>query len=178
MLGHLLALKGIAYVGVDPDPALLDVALQVTSKSDYPGEKPAYFLQENRKVIPLPEASVDAVLLLNVLEKHPNPVGLLREVRRVLQPEGLLAISLTERALADASETDCLHAYRAHELIMQIRNLGCFMIITPPLAGTGELKLVARCLPRPGSIREIKQDAWEMDDVPLETEGMNLPRSR
>lgn len=44
--------------------------------------------------IPQPDASYDAVILTQVLEHVPNPIAVLREIRRVLRPGGRVLLSV------------------------------------------------------------------------------------
>ena len=155
LLPHLLAKRGIASIGVDPDPELIRLAQQVTSGEDYPGESPRYVVQDDRRRIPLQDRSVDTVLLLNVLEWHANPVGLLEEVQRVLQPGGLLAIVTSERPRPADEDSDLRHRYREHELLGQLHNMNHFEMISPPDAGSGTLRLLVRSR-SDGSVSEVK----------------------
>ncbi|ARF79268.1 class I SAM-dependent methyltransferase [Kitasatospora aureofaciens] len=54
--------------------------------------------------LPLPDASVDFVLLRYVLQHVPDPVAVLAEVRRVLRPGGRVAVTEVDSALWGAAE--------------------------------------------------------------------------
>ncbi|GHF31122.1 hypothetical protein GCM10018790_05960 [Kitasatospora xanthocidica] len=54
--------------------------------------------------LPLPDASVDFVLLRYVLQHVPDPVSVLAEVRRVLKPGGRVACTEVDSALWGAAE--------------------------------------------------------------------------
>lgn len=51
-------------------------------------------LERDGKVIPLPECSVDTVILTEVLEHCPDPAAVLKEVHRVLRAGGLLFLTV------------------------------------------------------------------------------------
>jgi ubiquinone/menaquinone biosynthesis C-methylase UbiE len=50
-------------------------------------------LRTEEPALPLPDASVDAVLLVNMLHEFDDLGASLREVRRILRPDGLIAVS-------------------------------------------------------------------------------------
>ncbi len=126
LLCHLLAQKGRSCIGIDLDPRAIDLASSVAAGERYPGEAPVYRVQTDPRRFPLDDGSVDTVLLFDVLETHPNPIGLLQEARRVLDRAGIVAIVARERTAVFDGESDALHAYRPHELVLQVQGSGCF----------------------------------------------------
>jgi ubiquinone/menaquinone biosynthesis C-methylase UbiE len=73
--------QGQVY-GVEPS----DVMRQAAEQVPHPG---VTYLQGSAEEIPLPEASVDAVLMFLTFHHWTDPVQGLREVRRVLRPGGV-----------------------------------------------------------------------------------------
>ncbi|UCD76385.1 MAG: glycosyltransferase [Phycisphaerales bacterium] len=138
LLCHLLAKQGIECIGVDGDPTLLDVARQMAGKADYPAGSPKFVQQIDARCLPVEDRSVDAVLLFDDFERHPNPIGLLREVWRVLDVEGVMAILTPERPNPLDADVDCLHPYRAHELNTQLRYSRLFEVVHPAESSSAE----------------------------------------
>ena len=68
------------YTGLD---------ISATAKAKY--HKP--FVQADARAMPFPDNSFDAAWSIWVLEHVPNPEQALREIRRVLRPDGLLFLS-------------------------------------------------------------------------------------
>lgn len=97
LVAHHLALQGVAVTGIERDAAQVAVARRQMQGFTYPQGKPTLRVQADRRRLPLADDEADLVLLFNVLEHHPNPVGLLREVARIGQP-GTTVVVLTRRA--------------------------------------------------------------------------------
>jgi len=75
-------------IGIDVDPVV----------HENPGLDEAHVLSEqNDYRIPLPDASVDAVIADWVVEHLPNPLTSFAECRRVLKPNGLFAARTSNR---------------------------------------------------------------------------------
>lgn len=83
---HLLRQAGAQVVGVDRDAATLGWAA-----SRYPGVE---FLQATAEDLPFPDAAFDCAVVLETLEHLPEPAALLRHLRRLLAPPGLLIVSV------------------------------------------------------------------------------------
>ena len=130
LLCHLLARAGLRSVGVDPDPNHVELAVTVCRGETYPAASPQFLVQDDRRRLPLDDGSVDTVLLFDVMETHPNPVALLREAWRVLSEDGVIAVVTKERSAPFDADYDVLHAYRPHELTMQIKASRCFMPVS------------------------------------------------
>ena len=85
-LGYLLASfrdDGWTVTGVEPDP----------HTSRYANRKMGIeTINATLEAAALPDSSVDAVIMLHVIEHVPDPVSTLREIRRILKPGGHLIL--------------------------------------------------------------------------------------
>ena len=126
LLCHLLARTGVECVGVEPDEHFIDLARTTCGGEAYPGTPPRFIRQEDRRRLPIEEGAVDTVLLFDILETHPNPVGLLKEARRVTSKDGVIAIITRGRTAPFDADYDTLHAYLPHELMLQVLASRCF----------------------------------------------------
>ncbi len=117
---HALANLGYQVTGTDTDATHIALAQQVTAGRGYPSSPPTFGHQPDSMEVTLPEGCADAVLLFDQLERHPNPVRLLRQAKKLLTPTGLLLI-LTPRATQPFhAEAHPQRIYHRHELITQI----------------------------------------------------------
>ena len=73
-------------IGLDPSPRLLGFASKRAAKARMPIE----LLLGSATAIPLPDASVDTVVMTWALCSIPDPRAALAEMRRVLKPDGQL----------------------------------------------------------------------------------------
>ena len=144
---HKLAERGVDVLGIDTDAVLINLAKHACTKRSAPApdRMPEFHLQDDPRRWPVRSQSVDTVLLFDLLEWHPNPVGLLAEAARVLSPDGLLIVISAMRPAPIDAEFDRMHPYRPHELNQQLRNSRMFQLVREAQAdGTGALVLVAR----------------------------------
>jgi glycosyltransferase involved in cell wall biosynthesis/SAM-dependent methyltransferase len=160
---HLLAREGIECIGLDPDEHLAALATAVTARAAYPGPRPRFLAMTHHSRLPLPERSVEAVLLFDVMETHPNPVRLLREARRVLAKDGRLAILTTHRREPLDAPGATSHPFRAHELNALLRHVPWFKTLQPADGGSGSLLLA------------VAQAAGSVDDIETPAEAVSGP---
>ncbi len=163
LLCHLLAHQGMCCVGADPDPNLIGMAETIVARQTYPGDPPRYLLQSDRSRIPCDDGSVDALLLLDIVEHHRNPVGLFKEAQRVLVPDGVLVLLVPLRDDPLDVRFDTVHAYRKHELQLQLRASRCFepLPLEPEGLENGVIAMVARR-------RDVADRAFTSTHVPTE----------
>ena len=90
-------------IGVEPDPAHIREAAR-----RYPWVP---VLQGDAAALPFDDSSVDAVVMLDVLEHLPEPRDALAEAHRVLRPDGVIVISVPHRGLL--APLDPLNLYPA-----------------------------------------------------------------
>jgi SAM-dependent methyltransferase len=88
-------------IGIERDPAHL-----AAGRARFPWLE---LLQGSAASLPFPDASVDAVTMLDVLEHVADPAGVLAEARRVLKPGGVLVVSVPHRGLLEP--LDSLNVY-------------------------------------------------------------------
>ena len=86
-----LARKGYTTIGVDNSARYIAWA-----RRRHPG---GTYLQSSAESLPLEDASFDAVLCLDVLEHVVDQAAVIREIERVLRPEGMLILSVPHRGL-------------------------------------------------------------------------------
>jgi ubiquinone/menaquinone biosynthesis C-methylase UbiE len=79
--------KGVEFVyGIDPSPRLLSIARRRAAASGIPVE----LLLGSATAIPLADNAVDTIVMTWTLCSIPDPLAALREMRRVLKPDGNL----------------------------------------------------------------------------------------
>lgn len=87
----LLAQKATRVTGVDLDPAAVAHAARKYVRPNL------VFRQGSCDAIPLPDAAADVVVSFETIEHHVRHAEMIREIRRVLRPGGLLLISTPDR---------------------------------------------------------------------------------
>lgn len=106
----LLAQAAAGVVGVDLDPEAIRHA-----QEQY-GSHPNLAFREGRAdAIPLPDGTVDIVVSFETLEHHALHDEMLREIRRVLRPDGILIMSSPDKRVY-SDEPKYSNAYHVREL--------------------------------------------------------------
>ena len=132
LMGHILAKHGLPYLGVDRDVGMVALAAAMSAREQYPGATPRFGHQGDPQRLPLDDGAADMVLLYDALERHPNPIGLLKEAKRVLAPLGILAI-VARRATPGLERSDDLeHPYHYGQLASQLAVVGELAPLTRP----------------------------------------------
>src|ERR1700685_4311175 len=90
---------GTPYLGLVCDEAERCLALMPAPQGvvRWPSTRPALAALVEEDELPLTDSAVDRVLLVHALEMSSDPVGLLREVWRVLAGGGLLVVGVPNR---------------------------------------------------------------------------------
>jgi len=136
---HLLAKEGVVCSGVDADERFVAFARAVARREKYPVRQPEFAVQRDPATWPFEAGSFDAVVMLDLLERHANPVRLFREAHRVLGPGGILGI-VTRKRRSVMDDEDGLHCFRAHELDLLLRGTGRFSTLdVSAMCGTPHL---------------------------------------
>ena len=107
---HLLAETATRVVGLSRSTAAAELAAAA-----HPAPNAGYETAE-LPALPRPEDSFDVVVALGVVENLAEPEDLLEEIRRVLRPEGVLVISVSDKA-HDARRRGGMYASEAEELL-------------------------------------------------------------
>jgi SAM-dependent methyltransferase len=122
-LSHLLNRFGCRTIAVDVSTSALSIGRRVFERDPATnwGLDPQ-FLDYDGRTLPVPDGSVDRVVLYDAYHHLPNPGPLLREMRRVLRPEGIVGMSEPGRghaasapSVAEAEATGVLE----NELVLE-----------------------------------------------------------
>ncbi len=114
VFGHLLAAQGLRAM---------------TQREKYPNAAPRFEHLADRRRLPLDDESADLALLFDVVECHPNPVGLFNETARILTPGGIVIVVSKRAQPALENMTDLEHPYTFHQLATQMLLTGAFKAI-------------------------------------------------
>lgn len=130
---HALALQGLNCVGIERDAARADFARKAIASHDYPAQhpRPQVIHQPDPRRIPLDDAAVDMLLVLDDLHTLHNPVALLRDARRVLAKDGFAAVIAPRGHAATADAYDFHRPFHWHELHNLLKNTGWLVLSEP-----------------------------------------------
>ncbi len=130
LIGHHLASRGVPYLGLDEQPAMIRLARAKVEQETYAGEPPRFDVIEDRRRLPVQGGRADLVLLFDVVEHHPNPVGLFKETARLLEPGGIVLLISKRGKPGVEVPHDREHRYEFHQLATQMLVTGLFRAIT------------------------------------------------
>ena len=146
---HLAALGGMLIDGAEESPDLVRDASELSGQSSYPSQHPRFILMEDHTRVPVQDGAYDLVILSGILERHWNPVGLLKEAARIMGHGGSCLV-ITEPRPDDVIHEDAgLHRYRAHELNQQLRHTGLFQFGRDASFGDDPLVMELQASPGP-----------------------------
>jgi SAM-dependent methyltransferase len=129
--GHLLPdllrlAPDLRYNGIDISPTMVDEARRFNAALVDAGQ--ATFHVADAARLPAADASLDRVFAINVIYFWPDPIGPLREMRRVLRPSGVSLITAVTPETVDGNETfrveNGFHARDADTLIAMHHQAG------------------------------------------------------
>jgi SAM-dependent methyltransferase len=103
-VSHFLNKMGCRTISVDVSPAALAIGrkrFEGDSTTDW-SRNPEFQPYDGRH-LPVPDASVDAIVLYDAFHHLPNPDILLREMRRVLRGDGIVGMSEPGRGHASSA---------------------------------------------------------------------------
>jgi ubiquinone/menaquinone biosynthesis C-methylase UbiE len=173
--------RGVA-VGLDPSPALLDVARELAREACLGDRIELY--EGSALRLPFPDRSFDAVLCATVLSHVPGGEAAIPELVRVLRPGGRLGVfdmdtdmttfthpdrALTRRIVAAASDATAVDGWLARRMpslfeqagLVDIRARGFFPLETDPqsfYAGLAERS--AEVALKAGAITAAERSRW------------------
>jgi SAM-dependent methyltransferase len=142
-LSHLLNRFGCRTIAVDVSPSALQVGKQLferDARTNWSLEP--RFLSYDGRTLPVGDGTVERVLLYDAYHHLPNPAQLMREMRRVLVPDGIVAMSEPGRghaasapSVAEAEATGVLENELALEDIADLALASGFSAARVVVAG-------------------------------------------
>lgn len=130
LFAHLLAQNGLSSIGLDIHEEHVRLARDLCGRQKYAeGINPQFETINDARKLPLDDDSVDLVAVTDQMERHPNPVGLLKEIRRILKPNGHLVITAEKRIPCASNEMQEEHIYVITELVNQIKSISGVYVI-------------------------------------------------
>jgi SAM-dependent methyltransferase len=121
-LSHLLNRFGCRTVAVDVSPSALAIGRRVFERDPRTNwTLDPQFLVYDGHTLPARDASVDHVVLYDAYHHLPNPEPLLREMRRVLRPEGIVGMSEPGRGHSESgsSRSEAATGVLENELVVE-----------------------------------------------------------
>lgn len=180
-ISRRLGNRGVA-VGLDPSPALLDVARELAKEAGF-GER-VEFREGDARQLPFPDSSFDAVVCVTVLCHIPRGETAIPELVRVLRPGGRLGVfdldtdmttfthpdrALTRRIIAAASDATAVNGWLSRQLpllfqragLVDVRARGFFPLETARQSFYGDMAdRSAEVAVKIGAITESEGRAW------------------
>lgn len=95
VLTRELASMGFSGIGVDASPAMIDISTKAAESNGF-SETWSYLVGDVEN-LPVPDASVDAVICSGVIDYLPSDDKLISEAARVLKPGGRLVLCFTNK---------------------------------------------------------------------------------
>ncbi len=126
LIGHILAARGLPYLGLDQRPEMVELARRMSQREVYPGPHPRFELIADRRNLPVEDEQCDLALLFDQVERHPNPVGLFKEIARVLAPGGIVVVVSRRGKPGIENPADLEHRTTFHQLATQMLLTGAF----------------------------------------------------
>lgn len=117
ILGDKIKDKKIKFIGVEPAEGMLEIA-----KKKYSSFQNVNFKIGTFSEIPLEDNSVDKITSTLALHWVPSINDSLKELKRVLKPEGSIDIMLTEKDDGDSFKNPIIFAMKKHLSFKQIMN--------------------------------------------------------
>ena len=156
-LTQLLNRYGCRTIAVDVSPTALALGRQVFERDPRTNwQLDPQFLPYDGHTLPAGDASVDRVVLYDAYHHLPNPSHLMREIRRVLKPDGIVAMSEPGRghaasapSVAEAAATGVLENELALEDIAELALASGFSAARIVVAGRTPVYEIAAADLRP-----------------------------
>ena len=126
LIGHILATQSVPYLGLDQRPAMINFARSMSLEESYPGVRPRFELITDLRRLPVEDEHCDLALLFDQVERHPNPVGLFKEVARILAPGGIVIVVSRRGKPGIENPADLEHRTTFHQLATQMLLTGAF----------------------------------------------------
>jgi len=121
-LSHFLNRYGCRTLAVDVSPTALAIGRRVfESDARTRWQLQPEFLAYDGHILPLADGSVDRIVICDAFHHLPNASALLREMRRVLTTDGIVAMSEPGRGHADAASSvaEAATGVLEHELSLE-----------------------------------------------------------
>ncbi|MDZ4755417.1 MAG: glycosyltransferase [Phycisphaerae bacterium] len=107
---------------------------------------PTFVAVDDLAHLPLPDASCPLILVFGVLERYWNPVGLLRECRRLVTPNGAVMLRTELRSSPLDDPDAALHPFTSDEFLALLRHVGTLELFgfAPRITASGWLECCLR----------------------------------